>query len=64
MIGKVEEKKVGPDAFHLFNLAQSSFLGGVRAYEVPASIALEIIRSYLHLAGPALFRMIPKRAPV
>ena len=29
------------------------------AHEVRASIAQEIIGSYLHLARPALFRMIP-----
>ena len=39
LIGKVEENKVCPDAFHPFNLVQSSFHVGARAHKVLESIA-------------------------
>ena len=45
LIGELEENKVLPDAWHPFNPFQSSFLGGARAHEVPASIAQETNRS-------------------
>ena len=56
MTGKVEEKKVWPEAFSSLHSVQSSYLEGVRAHEVPASTAQEIIRFYLHLTGPTILK--------
>ena len=46
-----KKEKFGQMHFRPFIPVQSIYLGGTRAHGVPASTALKILRSYLHLTG-------------
>ena len=63
MTGKIEDKKKLGRCVFIPSFRSSSYIEGARAHEVPASIAQEIIRFYLHLTGPTILKRNLRELP-